>query len=109
VVLSFETWCPYSQQVMGRMQRLYEENKDRGLNMIGVTRLTHSATEEGMREYIDYNGLTFPIARVDRDTTEALMTSSGVPRLVVVRGGDVVWESHPSQLSDAVLAGLIGD
>jgi tetratricopeptide (TPR) repeat protein len=109
VVLFFETWCPYSQQVMGRMQRIYEDHKDRGLSMIGLTRLTATSTEEGLREYIDYNGLTFPIAREDGRATEALNSPGGVPAVAVVRNGNVVWKSHPDNLSDAVLAGLIAD
>jgi tetratricopeptide (TPR) repeat protein len=107
VLLFFETWCPYSQQVMGRMQRIYADHKDRGLSMIGLTRLSRSATEEGLREYIDYNGLTFPIAREDGRATEALNTPGGVPAVAVVRDGNVVWKSHPSRLTDAVLSGLI--
>jgi len=109
VVLFFETWCPYSQQVMERMQRIHVENKDRGLNVIGLTQLSRSSTEEGLREYIDYNRLTFPIARENGSASEALNTASGVPAVAVVRGGNVLWKSHPNQLTDAVIAGLVED
>jgi serine/threonine-protein kinase RIO1/thiol-disulfide isomerase/thioredoxin len=109
VLLFFETWCPYSQEVMPRMQRVYEEHKDRGLRMLGLTKLTRSATEEGLRDYVDYNGLTFPIAREDGRATDALNPGGGVPAVAVVRDGTLLWKSHPNYLSDAVLAGLVED
>jgi len=108
VVLFFETWCPYSQQVMERMQRMHVEHKDHGLNVIGLTQLSRSATEEGLLEYIDYNNLTFPIAREDGSASDAL-NGGGVPAVAVVRDGSVLWKSHPNQLTDAVIAGLVED
>jgi len=94
--------------VMERMQRMHVEHKDHGLNVIGLTQLSRSATEEGLLEYIDYNNLTFPIAREDGSASDAL-NGGGVPAVAVVRDGSVLWKSHPNQLTDAVIAGLVED
>jgi len=109
MLLFFETWCPFSQQAVPRLQQIYEENKERKLELVGLTRLTRTATEETVRKYIDYNGLTFPIAKEDGEATEFFNPGGGVPALAVIRDGNLVWKGHPSRMSDAMVAGLVAD
>jgi tetratricopeptide (TPR) repeat protein len=109
LLLFFETWCPFSQRAVPRLEQIYEEHKDQGLELVGLTRLTRTATEESVRDYIEYNGLTFPVAKEDGQATEFFNPNGGVPALAVVRDGNLVWKGHPSRVSDAMLTGLVSD
>jgi len=107
LLLFFETWCPYSQRATPRVERIYEEYKDRGLELVGLTRMTRTASEETVRDYIAYNKLTFPIARENGGAWDYFKIG-GVPALVIVSDGKLVWSGHPGNLPEAAIGGLLG-
>ena len=105
-VVLFESWCPFSQRAMPNLERLHGEYKDRGVEIVGLTGLSRNATEESLKSFIDYNGLTFPIAKENGKASEFFNRGGGVPRMAVVRRGSLIWEGHPDQASDEMFAGL---
>ena len=105
----FETWCPYTQREIPRLEKLYESYEDRGFQMIGLVRLTESATEAKLYDYIEENQLTFPIAKEDGEATRHFNPWGGVPATTILKDGKMIWRAHPNQLTEEMLASLIGD
>lgn len=96
VVNLWASWCPPCRAEMPALQRVYEANRDRGLEIVAVN-TTFQDTEAGADEFVREFGLTFLVA-LDRDGVasrsyllRALPTTfftdrSGIIREVVLGG-----------------------
>jgi cytochrome c biogenesis protein CcmG, thiol:disulfide interchange protein DsbE len=61
VLLNFwATWCPPCRVEMPAFQRVYEDKREQGFVVLGVS--TDRAGVEVVREFLDQRGLTFPVA-----------------------------------------------
>lgn len=104
LVIFWESWCPHCRKEMPKFQTIHEENKDKGLQVVGFTRLTREATEQSVKSVISENNVTYPIAK----ETGALATYfnvKGIPAAAVVKDGKIVWRGHPHRLNEEMLAG----
>ncbi len=54
------TWCPPCRFEMPGFQRVYEEKKDRGFVILGIS--TDNAGERTVREFLRERGITYPVA-----------------------------------------------
>jgi peroxiredoxin len=87
---------------MPNMQKVYDDYKDSGLQVLGVTRLTRSATEESVQTFIDENSITFPIAK-ETGELATYFNVKGIPAVAFVRNGKIVWRGHPIRVTDELL------
>lgn len=101
VYVFFETWDPHGKRELPKLEVTYGKFRSRGVQVIGLTKVTRSSTEEGVRAYLDEYGLTFPAAKED-GTMSSRYNVSGIPAVAVVSGGKVVWRGHPARLTDAM-------
>jgi thiol-disulfide isomerase/thioredoxin len=102
LLIFWESWCPHCRNEMPNMQRIHDAYKGKGLQVVGVTRLTQTATEESVRAFIGEKSITFPIAK----ETGALATYfnvKGIPAVAFVRNGKIVWRGHPMRLTEELL------
>lgn len=106
VLVSWEVWCPFSQRFVPGVEKLYVGYKDRGVQFLGLTCVSRTATEEKVRRFIQRAGLEFPMARVDDRLNRSLGFYS-TPRVVILRDGRVVWRGHPNRLNAALLDALL--
>ena len=102
LLVFWETWCPHCKREVPKIQNLYANFKKEGLQIIGMTKVNRSATEEGVAEFIEEEGLQYPIAKEDGNLSR-YFNVSGVPAAVVVHQGAVVWRGHPASLSEDLL------
>lgn len=107
ILVFFEAWCPHCKREMPSMQATYEALDDSGLDVVGVTNFSRSTSESAMQEFIDEAALTFPIGRDDGSLSRRF-AANGVPHAAVVRGGKVEWIGHPSELTQDLLKGWLG-
>jgi thiol-disulfide isomerase/thioredoxin len=107
ILAFFEPWCPHCKNDVPQVELLRREYETRGLGVIGVTALSRGATEADLAAFVAAGDLHFPIAKEDGTLSEAYGVS-GVPHLVFVREGTVVWAGHPSMVT-LDLVGAIAD
>ncbi len=74
--------------------------------MVGLTKITRSATEEKVNEFIKENKLGYPTAKEGGDLSKAFNVS-GIPAAAVVKGGKIVWRGHPGRLNDDMIKGWL--
>lgn len=103
VVVFWESWCPHCRREVPKLQELSVRYADRGVQVVGLTRVTKSSTEETVQAFIRENGLTFPIAKED-GAWATLFAVTGIPAAAVLVGDRVVWRGHPANLTDEMLA-----
>jgi thiol-disulfide isomerase/thioredoxin/outer membrane murein-binding lipoprotein Lpp len=62
LVVFWEIWCPHCRREAPKVQALYESYRASGLQVLGLTKITKSATEEGVRAFIEVHKLAYRIA-----------------------------------------------
>ena len=107
LLVFWEEWCPYSHRALPRLQDSYSKYEDHGLQIIGLTEITGSSTEQKVLECIKENGLTFPIAKGGGEV-QSFFGIRGWPWAVMMADGRMVWRGHPSDLTDQIVDSLLG-
>lgn len=101
LLVFWEVWCPHCRREVPEIQKTYEKYKGR-LDVVGLTKITKSATDEKVEEFIKEQGLTYPVAKEDGSATQDFAVS-GVPAAAIVKDGKIVWRGHPGRLNDEML------
>jgi thiol-disulfide isomerase/thioredoxin len=63
MVVFWETWCPHCQDEVPKLEDTWSSYKGKGLNIIALTKVTRSSTDEKVDQFIDQHHLTFPVAK----------------------------------------------
>ncbi len=108
LVVFWEIWCPHCKQEVPKLQETYTKYSGKGLQMVGLTKMTKGSTEEQVAEFLKTQKVTYPIAKEAGQSTSEYYGVKGIPAAVVVKGGKVVWRGHPARLTDAMLEKFIG-
>ena len=106
VVVFWETWCPHCRREVPKLQRVYRSYKDKGMQLIRLTKVNKSATEEAVESFIADNKLEYPIAK-ENGSMSAYFGVRGVPAAAVVKDGKVIWRGHPVRITDDMLKGWL--
>lgn len=110
LVVSFmASWCAPCKKEMPYLQKLYDENKDKGLRVMMIAIDTEAEGQKKVDELIELNKVTFPVGK-DRFNIVArrwLGTQSPLPSLFFVRPDGTVSSVHRGYSNDGaeVLAG----
>lgn len=106
LLVFFETWCPHCQREVPKLEGLHTALGERGLEVLGLSKLSRGTTQEDMAGFIKTHGLTYPIAVENGDASE-LFGVSGVPAAAIVQDGVVVWRGHPATLDTQMVDDLL--
>ncbi len=106
LLIFWETWCPYCKRDVPKQNNTYTDFKNKGLQVLGVTKINRSASHEKVNSFIKENDIKFPIAKED-GSLSTYFKISGVPAAAVISKGKIVWRGHPSRLSDEMLNGWL--
>ena len=102
VLVFWEIWCPHCVREVPKLQELYEKQKANGLQLVGLTKLSKSATEKKLADFINEKQVQYPIAKEDGSISK-YFNVSGVPAAAVIRNGEVVWRGHPARLGEDLI------
>ncbi len=106
LVVFWEAWCPHCRREVPKIEGIYEKYKGR-LKVVGLTKITRSATPEKVEEFIKENNLQYPIAKEDGSASKQFNVS-GIPAAAIVKDGVIVWRGHPARINDELLESLLG-
>lgn len=102
LVVFWEEWCPHCKREVPKIQQIYDNLKGQGLQVLGLTKITRSATEEKVTSFISENKILYPIAKENGELS-AYFNVSGIPAAAVLKDGKVIWRGHPAQIDEARL------
>lgn len=102
LLIFWESWCPHCRNEMPKLQQLHDAYKTQGLQVLGVTRITKTATEESVQTFIAENSIRFPVAK-ETGELATYFNVKGIPAMAFVRNGEIVWRGHPMRVTDELL------
>ncbi len=102
LLLFWETWCGYCHREAPKIQKIYTDYKDNGLQVIGLTKVNGSATPEKVIEFIKKNALTYPIAKEDGSMSQYFKVQ-GIPAAALICNDKIVWRGNPARLPEQLL------
>lgn len=103
VVVFWESWCPHCKDEMPKMEPFAEKWKAKGVQVVGLTKVTKSATDDTVTKFISDNSIKFPIGKEKEGSMSQAYSVSGIPAAAIVKGGKVVWRGHPARLTDDMM------
>jgi hypothetical protein len=108
ILVFWEVWCPHCQNELPELSARSAAWKSQGITVVGMTRLTKTATEGGVRDFYRENKIAFPTALEQEGAMSAAYVVTGIPAAAVVKDGIIVWRGHPARLTEEVLRKLKG-
>jgi thiol-disulfide isomerase/thioredoxin len=76
-------WCPHCQREMPRLQATFDNWRDQGLGVVGITSLSRGKTAEEVVAFAQASSITYPIGHAAPGTWEAYGVN-GVPAAALV-------------------------
>ncbi len=109
LVVFWEAWCPHCKEEMPKLPALLEKYKSKGLGIVALTKVTKTATDDMVTQFITDNKIDFPVGKeTDQGTMSQAFQVSGIPAAALVKDGKVIWRGHPARLTDDVMTQLLG-
>lgn len=105
LVVFWEVWCPHCRREVPNMKEVATKYEGK-MDVVGLTRITKSATEESVTEFIKEQEVNYTMAKENGDTASAFAVS-GIPAAAVVKDGKIVWRGHPGRLNDETIASFL--
>lgn len=101
LVVFWEAWCPHCRREVPKLEETYTKYKGK-MNVVGLTKVTRSSSDEKVTEFIKENKVSYPMAKEKGDMSETFAVS-GIPAAAVVKGGKIIWRGHPARLTDEMI------
>ena len=108
MLVFWEVWCPHCKREVPKLSETYGKYKDKGFQVVGLTKLTRNTTEEAVASFISENSVAYPTAKEEGDAMSQHYGVRGIPAAAVVKDGKVVWRGHPARVTDAMIDGWLG-
>ena len=102
VLVFWETWCPHCRREVPKLQKLHADYRERGLQILGLSKLTRGASETTVKSFIDEHGIEFSMAK-ENGKLSSHFGVGGIPAVAVVKDHKVVWRGHPARLTTTML------
>ncbi len=98
-VTFWATWCGPCRLEMPILESLYQENKDRGLQIIGVN-VDAEPNIETIRDIVSELGVTFPMVQDLKLRLQDSLSISEVPTLLILDPSGKIIEAHVGTTPD---------
>lgn len=108
LMVFWEVWCPHCKTELPELAAKEAELKAKGVQIIGFTKVTKSATDETVTAFLKDNKVKFPNGKEKDGSMSKAFNVTGIPAAALVKDGKVLWRGHPGRLDDATMDKLIG-
>lgn len=103
----WEAWCPHCKREVPKLSATYDQFRDQGLGVVGLTQLTRDVTPEQVTAFIEDNDVSYPIAKEQDEALAQQYGIRGIPAAALVADGEVVWRGHPGWITDDLLTKVL--
>lgn len=107
LMVFWEVWCPHCKKEIPELAAKEAEYKAKGIQIVSLTKVTKSATDDKVMEFLKENKVKFPVGKEKDMSMSTAFNVSGIPAAALVKDGKVVWRGHPSRLTPELLDKLM--
>lgn len=107
LLVFWEAWCPHCKKEIPKLAEDEKKLKDKGVQIVAMTKVTKSATDEKVMELVKEAGAKYPVGKEKDGSMSKAYAVSGIPAAALVKDGKVIWRGHPARLDDATLDKLL--
>ena len=107
LLVFWEVWCPHCKKELPKLAEEEGKYKEKGIQVVGITKVTKSATDESVEAFIKESKAKFPIGKEKDGSLSKAYAVSGIPAAALVKDGKMIWRGHPARLDDATLDKLV--
>lgn len=106
VIEFWATWCPPCKKSIPHLNELHEKYSDQGIVIVGVT----TEPEKTVKPFMDKIPMKYRVALASTEEIQKtwMKNVEGIPHAFVVNtNGVVIWQGHPMDRLDQVLADIV--
>jgi hypothetical protein len=89
----FEEWCPFSQNAMPRAEKTFRQYRLQGLDVIGFTKVSRSATDEAVRQVLADKDISFTMVK-ENGRLWNYFDCRSTPSFRLLHDGYLIWENR---------------
>lgn len=86
------TWCPPCRAEIPGFVEVYEEYKDQGMQIIGIS--VDQWSEDKVRDFVKKYEITYPVAMFTRDFIRAYQPGRAIPETVIIDKSGQIRHRH---------------
>ncbi len=107
IVNLWATWCPPCRAEMPDMQSFYEENKDKGVVILGVNLTQTETKSEAVSTFVETYGITFPILMdVDKQVSNVYKAIS-IPTSFIIDSKGVIQNKFIGPMNQEMMENML--
>jgi len=109
LIVFWEEWCPYCDRLMGKVDKLYRQYRNYGIDMVGITNLWRPSTRKDSEKFLEDHDISFPIIKEGGKAFD-YFNADGVPSIKLIYKGKLIWDNpYPSvePISRHMLEGIV--
>jgi len=91
LIMFWEAWCPYCDARVGKLENLYRQYHNYGIDMVGVTQINLTSTRDKCEEFIRRNTITFPMIK-ESGKAYSHFNINGWPNIRLIYKGKLIWD-----------------
>lgn len=107
LLVFWEVWCPHCKKEIPQLAEEEGKYKAKGVQIIAATKVTKSATDEKVTEFLKESKAKYPVLKEKDGSMSKAYAVSGIPAAALVKDGKVIWRGHPARLDEATLDKLL--
>ena len=107
LIVFFESWCPHCKEEMPKLAEEEGKYKSKGIQIVGMTKVTRSSTDEKVTEFLKEHKVSFPVGKEKDGNLSNGFAVTGIPAAALVKDGKVIWRGHPARLNDELIDKLL--
>ncbi|GIO04202.1 hypothetical protein J31TS6_02300 [Brevibacillus reuszeri] len=107
IVNLWATWCPPCRAEMPDMQSFYEENKEKGVVILGVNLTSTETNPEAVSSFVEAYGITFPILMdVDKQVSNVYKAIS-IPTSFIIDSKGVIQNKFIGPMNQEMMENML--
>jgi serine/threonine protein kinase/thiol-disulfide isomerase/thioredoxin len=109
LIIFWEEWCPHCDKMMRKVEKLYRQYHNYGIDIVGVTELSKTSNLDNCKIFINEHNISFPIFKENGKATKHF-NITGVPSIRLLYHGKLIWDQRwisSEPISRLMLEGIV--